>query len=100
MVSIASTVSILHVLVVNPQFWWVLRAITGLCFATLFMVIESWLNEKSSNETRGLVFSIYTVINLSVVTIGQLMLTIDSPWPLPCSGWRPSWFPLPPCRWP
>jgi predicted MFS family arabinose efflux permease len=43
------------------------------------MIIESWLNEKSSNETRGFVFSLYTIINLTVVTIGQLMLGLDRP---------------------
>ena len=60
MVSVASTVSILHALILFPEVWWILRGITGFCFATLFMVIESWLNEKSTNETRGTVFSIYT----------------------------------------
>jgi MFS family permease len=43
------------------------------------MIIESWLNEKSSNENRGFVFSLYTIINLTVVTIGQLMLGLDRP---------------------
>ena len=43
------------------------------------MVIESWLNEKSSNENRGTVFSIYTIINLTVITLGQMMVTLDEP---------------------
>src|SRR3546814_17358093 len=43
------------------------------------MIIESWLNEKSTNETRGFVFSLYTIINLTVLTIGQLMLTLARP---------------------
>lgn len=79
MVSIASTVSILHSMVLIPEVWWIFRGITGFCFAALYMVIESWLNEKSTNETRGLIFSIYTIINLSVITIGQMMLTFASP---------------------
>ncbi len=79
MVSIASTVSIAHVLLLSPEIWWLLRGITGFCFAMLYMVIESWLNEKSTNETRGLVFSIYTIINLTVITIGQMMLLVASP---------------------
>ena len=79
MVSIASTTSIVHLLLLSPGAWWALRAVTGFCFATLYMVIESWLNEKSNNETRGLVFSVYTIVNLSVITIGQMMLSLDSP---------------------
>ena len=79
LVSIASTVSIAHALIVMPLSWWLLRTITGFCFAGLYMVIESWLNEKSTNETRGLVFSVYTVVNLTVITVGQMMLTLNSP---------------------
>lgn len=79
MVSLASTVVLVHALVLEPLLWWPIRAITGFCFAVLYMVIESWLNEKSTNETRGLVFSIYTIINLSVLTIGQMMLTLADP---------------------
>jgi MFS family permease len=79
MVSVASTISLAHALIVSPVVWWVLRAGTGFCFAALYMVIESWLNERSTNETRGFVFSVYTIVNLTVITIGQMMLTLDSP---------------------
>lgn len=79
MVAVASSAVLLHALVVSPILWWCLRALTGFCFAVLYLVIESWLNEKASNENRGMVFSIYTIINLTVITIGQLMLTLDEP---------------------
>jgi MFS family permease len=77
-VAIASAVVLAHAMVVNPLVWWVLRAVTGACFAILYMIIESWLNEKSSNEDRGFVFSLYTIINLTVITLGQLMLMTAS----------------------
>jgi len=79
LVAIASCVVLVHALFLNPYLWWVLRAMTGFCFAVLYMIIESWLNEKSTNETRGFVFSLYTIINLTVITIGQLMLGLDRP---------------------
>jgi MFS family permease len=79
MATIASCAVLVHAFVLNPVVWWLLRAATGVCFAVLYMVIESWLNEKSSNENRGMVFSIYTIINLTVVTLGQMMLTLDEP---------------------
>lgn len=78
-VAIASSVVLIHAIVLQPVIWWLLRAGTGFCFAVLYMVIESWLNEKSTNENRGLVFSIYTIINLTVLTLGQLMLMLDEP---------------------
>ena len=79
MVSVASTVSLAHALILLPEVWWVFRGLTGFCFAGLYMIIESWLMERSSNETRGLVFSVYTIINLTVITIGQMMTAIDDP---------------------
>ncbi len=79
MVSIASTTALVHALVPSPVAWWFLRAATGFCFAVLYMIIESWLNERSTNETRGSIFSVYTIINLSVLTLGQLMITLYDP---------------------
>jgi len=79
MVAIASGASLVHPLVIDEWIWIGVRAVTGFCFACLFMVIESWLNEKATNETRGAIFSVYLVINLSVVTLGQLMLVLDDP---------------------
>jgi hypothetical protein len=36
-----------------PEAWFVLRVITGLCNAILFMAIETWLNDRATNEIRG-----------------------------------------------
>lgn len=79
MTSLASAVALVHALYVDPLVWWVLRACTGYCFAILYIVIESWLNERSDNRTRGTVFSIYTAVNLTVVTAGQMMLGLADP---------------------
>ena len=79
MATIASCAVLVHAFVLNPVVWWILRICTGICFALLYMVIESWLNEKASNENRGTVFSIYTIINLTVITLGQMMLMLDEP---------------------
>ncbi len=79
MATIASCAVLVHAFVLNAVVWWVLRVATGICFAVLYMVIESWLNEKATNENRGTVFSIYTIINLTVVTLGQMMLMLDEP---------------------
>ncbi|MGF1625637.1 MAG: MFS transporter [Alphaproteobacteria bacterium] len=79
MVSLASSVVLAHALIVAPVPWWLLRAGTGVCFAVLFMVIESWLNEKASNQSRGVVFAAYLCITLVMITAGQLMLLFDRP---------------------
>ena len=86
MICIASSVALAHTLFLKPATWWLLRAITGFCFAALFMIIESWLNERSTKENRGTVFSIYTIISLTVLTVGQLMIMLYDPaaFPLFC----------------
>jgi MFS family permease len=79
MASIVAAVSLGHGLVTLPMPWWVMRVATGFCFAVLYIVIESWLNERSTNENRGTVLSAYLVINLTVITVGQMMMTLSDP---------------------
>ncbi|HEU0071841.1 MAG TPA: MFS transporter [Alphaproteobacteria bacterium] len=79
MVAVAATVALLHILFLSPIVWWPLRALTGFCFAGLYLVIESWLNERATNATRGTIFGIYTFINLTVITVGQFMITLYDP---------------------
>jgi MFS family permease len=79
MASIVSAVVLGHGMIALPFPWWLMRGITGFCFAVLYVVIESWLNETSTNKTRGTVLSAYLVINLTVITVGQMMITLDDP---------------------
>lgn len=79
MVSVATGAALTHSLTFIPAVWWILRALTGFCFAGLYMVVESWLSERSSNENRGLIFSIYSIISWSFISIGQLMITVSDP---------------------
>lgn len=79
MASTASVAALIHAVWLDPILWAVLRGLTGVCFAILYIVIESWLNEKSTNKTRGTVFSIYTVVNLAFMTVGQLLIATADP---------------------
>ncbi|MCA9183316.1 MAG: MFS transporter, partial [Planctomycetales bacterium] len=78
-IAVASIAALIHAIVADTWIWWILRAMTGFSFSVLFIVIESWLNERSDNTTRGAVLSIYMVINLTVLMLGQLLLTLDDP---------------------
>ncbi|HIF25642.1 MAG TPA: hypothetical protein EYQ41_05690 [Micavibrio sp.] len=77
--SITSVSAIMHVVWVDPFFWAALRVLTGFCLVGLYMVTESWLNEQSSNENRGQVFSAYMIINLGSVAMGQQLLQVADP---------------------
>jgi MFS family permease len=77
--AIAAALVLIHPLALNPIAWSALRALTGVCLAVLFMVIESWLNEQSSNEIRGRVLSIYIIVTNLVTMGGQLMVNVSDP---------------------
>ncbi len=79
MSAIASAAVLVHAVYTYSWVWWVVRGITGFCFAALYTVIESWLNERATNETRGVVMSAYLIIQLTVITIGQMMITLSDP---------------------
>ena len=82
--AIASTAPLLHLLVINPVSWAAARALTGFCFAGLFIVVESWLNSSANEQTRGKILSIYGMTGLLAGIIGQLLLPTTNP-----SGFRP-----------
>lgn len=63
-------------IMLNPYAWPILRGIFGFCYAGLFMVIESWLNERATNEYRGRIFSIYQVVALLGALAGQQFLAL------------------------
>jgi|TARA_B110000438_G_scaffold235570_1_gene232351 MFS family permease len=79
MTALASTSALIHSLILNPWIWVIFRMLTGFCFAILYIVIESWLNDRSNNQNRGLIFSIYVMITLTVQALGQLMVLLYEP---------------------
>ena len=79
MTALGSAAPLIHGLVLNPAAWGMLRFLTGFCFAVLFVVIESWLNDRASNEDRGIVFSTYVMITLTVMAAGQMMTLLYAP---------------------
>ncbi len=79
MASLASTSILLHAVIIDPWVWWTMRFVTGVAYAGLYIVAESWLNDASENETRGQLLSFYMLISLGGMAGGQFMLNIASP---------------------
>ncbi len=67
---------LLHALVVHPVAWVMIRAIAGFSIAGGYMVVESWLNEKVTNESRGALFSVYMVVSMAALTAGQFVVPL------------------------
>src|SRR5690606_24346414 len=70
----AAIIALLTGLMIDPFIWILLRACTGFVMAGAFMIIESWLNERATNENRGAVFGIYMVITYASIMAGQMIV--------------------------
>lgn len=73
LVSLTVVVVLALALLVTPVTWVLGRFVTGLCVAGLSLVLESWLHDQATPATRGVVMSSYVAINLTVITVGQLL---------------------------
>ncbi len=77
--SLASASVLLHTVLIDPWVWCLLRILTGIAYAGLYIVAESWLNDQSTNKTRGQILSVYMVISLGGLGLGQLLLNLTDP---------------------
>jgi len=77
--SLASISILFHGVYIDPWIWMAMRVITGISFAGFFVVTESWLNDRASNETRGKVLSVYMVIVTGSMGAGQFLLNLAKP---------------------
>jgi MFS family permease len=77
--ALASASVLIHAVFVEIPVWIALRLISGFCFAGLYVVAESWLNERATNETRGKLLSLYMLVTYIGVGIGQLLLNLGDP---------------------
>lgn len=70
----ACTAILLHGIAQDLVLWAALRIVTGFSIAAMFMVTESWLNERATNAVRGLMLSVYMVCNYTASGTGQFLL--------------------------
>jgi MFS family permease len=63
----------------DPALWFAARGFAGLSMAILYMAVESWLNDRATNETRGRILSLYVAVNLAALLFGQWLLLVADP---------------------
>ncbi|HTO30808.1 MAG TPA: MFS transporter [Pararhizobium sp.] len=66
-------------LVVDWRAWIFFRAISGFAIAGSYLVIESWLNERVTNENRGMLFSLYLITTMLGTIGGQYLVPLGDP---------------------
>jgi MFS family permease len=75
--AIMTAVSLTHGLYMSAWLWGALRICNGLCVTGLFMVIESWLNEKVEPVFRSRLLSIYMILVYFGIGSGQFLLNVS-----------------------
>ena len=71
---IVTAAVLLHGLTESLPAWLSLRVVVGLGMMSMYMVVESWLNEQSTSDERGMVFSGYMMASFLGMVLGQLVL--------------------------
>ena len=77
--ALGAATALAYSLFVNPVTWGGLRFIAGLSMSGLYVTVESWLNARATNETRGRLLSIYMVVVTLGLGLGQLLLGVADP---------------------
>ncbi len=77
--ALATVSALLHPLVLSGMLWAALRILTGLCMASLYTILESWLNAKATDAVRGSVMGAYMAVNFLAFGIGQFLITAADP---------------------
>jgi MFS family permease len=75
--ALLSILPLCHAFVINPWAWVVFRIIAGLCMSGVFMVAESWINERATNKIRGQVLAIYMITFYLALGSGQFLINLD-----------------------
>jgi MFS family permease len=75
----AAATILMQSMLVGPFAWALLRAISGICFAGIYVVAESWLNDRAEQRSRGLLLASYMVVIYVGLGAGQLLLNLADP---------------------
>jgi len=77
--SMASLSILIHAIFVNPLIWTCARFLSGMSMIGIFIVVESWLNDRANNRSRGKLLSVYMFITFTGAALGTLLLNFGSP---------------------
>ena len=73
--SMISAVLICYPVLIEPWAWAIGRVMIGFCFCGVYITAESWLNDASSNETRGKALSLYMIVQMAGIVFAQWIVS-------------------------
>ena len=86
--STISAVLIMYPMLVDPWVWTFGRVVIGFCFCGVYVTAESWLNDASTNETRGQALSLYLMVQMAGIVAAQYIVSQGDVSVTSCSFFR------------
>jgi MFS family permease len=77
--ALASVAVLVHGSWVHPGPWALMRLLSGVCFAGIYVVAESWLNHYASSSNRGRLLASYMLVLYVGLGGAQFLLVLSSP---------------------
>ena len=77
MAALASSSILVHIVFEIPLVWMAMRILTGFAYVGMYIVAESWINDRATNDTRGKLLSIYMIAQMTGLLLGNYMLVFD-----------------------
>lgn len=77
--SMISAVLVLYAAIPEWIVWALLRVLIGFCFCGVYVTAESWLNNATSNETRGQTLSLYMIVQMVGIISAQALINFADP---------------------
>jgi MFS family permease len=77
--AIASAAILVQGTFVHPVPWALMRFLSGVCFAGIYVVAESWLNARASRSNRGTLLALYMAVLYIGLGAAQFLLIVANP---------------------
>ena len=77
--AIASMAILVQGCFINPVAWGAMRLVSGICFAGIYVVAESWLNDRASRANRGRLLAVYMLVLYVGLGTAQFLLVLSNP---------------------
>jgi MFS family permease len=77
--ALAAAAAMSYPLLVTPIVWGLFRFIAGFSMSGLYVTVESWLNDRASNDTRGRLLAVYMIVVTVGISLGQILLGASDP---------------------
>ena len=77
--ALASATILVQAAFIQPVTWAVMRFSTGVCLAGIYVVAESWLNDRASKTNRGRLLAVYMLVLYVGLGAAQFLLLLADP---------------------